>query len=311
MPATLLGIAHHLPDEESIGSVRRPIFREPGGPSDLALPPALRALRQAGLEPTSVDFIIFATMTPDATFPGAGCFFQEKLQSGTIGALDIRAQCSGFLTGLMVADGFLEAGTYDRILLAAGEVHSAGLDYSERGAPIAELYGDGAAVAVLGRDGEGPRLEAVVCHSDGRLYDRFWCEYPASRQHPVRIAVDHFRAGRHFPSIDFRVVEEFGRTHLPAAVREVLARASLRGDDVDLFIASHILPAVEEQALRELDLPAARWLGASRAHGHLSAATLPVALSEAIAAGRLGAGARVCLATCGAGFTWGAALLKL
>src|ERR1041385_3832280 len=145
MASVILGIAHHLPPDADVAGVRRPIFREPGGPSDLVLQPAKRAVEQAGHEIAAVDFIIFATMTPDVTFPGAACYLQDKLGCGTVGALDIRAQCSGFLNALMIADTFLEAGVYERILVAAAEVHSSGLDYSERGARVAALYGDGAA----------------------------------------------------------------------------------------------------------------------------------------------------------------------
>jgi 3-oxoacyl-[acyl-carrier-protein] synthase-3 len=213
--------------------------------------------------------------------------------------------------GLMIADSFLQAGTYRHVLLAAGEVHSSGLDYSERGARVAALYGDGAAVTLLGHAAEGCGLRAVVCHSDGRLHDRFWCEYPASRQHPVRITVDDVRAGRQFPTLDFDTVERFGREHLPAAVREALAAAQSDVDSVDCFVLSHILPEVAESAAAALALPRSRWINAGEAHGHLTAATLPVALSEAVGDGRLGKGATVCLAACGAGFAWGSAVLTL
>ncbi len=311
MATSILGLAHALPPAQPLGGVRRPIATEPGGPSDLALAPARTALAQSGIGVEDVDFVIFATMTPDVTFPGAACFFHDKLGCGTIGALDIRGQCAGFLMALMVADGFLTAGVYRRILLAAAEVHSSGLDYSERGIRVAALYGDGAAAAVLGRADGDAGLEAVICHTDGRCHDRFWCEYPSSRQHPIRITVEDFRAGKHFPTMDFEFVERFGLEHLPAVVREVLARAGTTADSVDCFILSHILPEVVDGAAKALAIPQAKLLAAGARDGHLTAAALPVALSEAITTGRLGPGARVCLATCGAGFTWGAAVLTL
>lgn len=306
----ITALAHHLPGDSEVLGVRRPILVERGGPSDLALIAARQTLGRTGLTPADVDFIVFATMTPDVTFPGAACFLQDKLQCGTIGALDIRGQCTGFLVSLMAADGFLATGTYRNVLLAAGEVHSSGLDYSERGAKVARLFGDGAAVALLAnRDGAG--LESVVCHSDGRLHEKFWCEYPASRQHPVRMTMENFNAGQHYPQIDFEVVAEFGRIHLPKAVREALAAANVGADAVDLFVLSHVLPEVTADAAATLGLAAGRWLDAGAAHGHLTAATLPVALSEAVASGRIGSGARVCLAACGSGFNWGAAVLRL
>jgi len=284
---------------------------EAQGASDLALVPARAALQAAGIAAEEVDFLVFATMTPDVTFPGSGCFLQDKLGCGTAGALDIRGQCTGFLMALMVADSFLAAGVYERVLIASAEVHSSWLDYGERGARVAALYGDGAAVAVLGRGSNGAGLGAVVCHADGRMYDKFWCEYPASRVHPTRITLEHFRAGGHFPAIDFAAVEEFGREQLPAAVREAVTRAAVDIEAVDAFVLSHLMPEVVAAAAEELRLPEAKVICAGERHGHLTAAGLPVALSEAMSAGRLGAGSRVCLATCGAGFTSGAAVLTL
>ena len=293
-----------------MGTVRRPIASEPGGPSDLAVPAAAEALAQARLEPSAVEFLVFATLTPDVTFPGSACYLQDKLALGTIGALDVRGQCAGFLMGLMVADSYLRAGIYRNVLLATGEVHSAGLDYSEHGEAVARLYGDGAAASVVG-ERAGAGIESVVCHADGRHYERFWIEYPASRQHPLRITVENMRAGKHFPRIDVEHVEAFGVEHLPAVVHEALARAERSVEQIDCFILSHILPRVVERSAAALKIPAAKLIAAGHEHGHLSAAALPVALSEARASGRVGAGARVCLAACGAGYAWGAAVLTV
>jgi 3-oxoacyl-[acyl-carrier-protein] synthase-3 len=256
-----------------------------------------------------VDFIIFATMTGDVTFPGSGVYLQDKLGCGTVGALDVRGQCTGFLIGLMIADAYVSAGTYGRVLLAASEVHSSGLDYSERGARVATLYGDGAAVAMLG---PGPRgVESIVCHTDGRHHDRFWCEYPASRQHPVRMTAEDFALGRHFPSVDFDAVERFAIEHLPAVIAEAVDRSGSSIDRIDRFFLSHLLPGAAEESARRVGLTSSKRVIAGDTHGHLTAASLPAALSEEIGAGRLGSGARVCLAACGAGYGWGAAVLTL
>jgi 3-oxoacyl-[acyl-carrier-protein] synthase-3 len=311
MPVAINQIAHYLPPETEVVGVRRPIAIDPGGPSDLALGPAQQVLQRAGLGADAVDFIIFATMTPDVTFPGSACFFQHKLGCGTVGALDARAQCAGFLMGLMIAEAFIDMGTYNRVLLAAAEVHSSGLDYSQRGAALAALYGDGASVVLLGRARGDTGSKAIVCHTDGRLYDRFWCEYPASRQHPVRVTVENLREGRHFPSLDRGAVETFGREHLPSVVSEALHKAGIDSDRIDCFILSHILPEVVESSVERLAVPASKFIDAGASHGHLTAAALPTALSEAVESGRLGPGANVCLAACGAGFAYGAAVLQL
>jgi len=311
MPSRILGIAHHLPEAQVVGGVSRPIQTEPAGPSDLAASAVSEALGRAATSLADVDFIVFATMTPDVTFPGAACYLQDKLGCDTIGALDIRGQCAGFLMSLMIADGFLGAGVYRRILLAAAEVHSSGLDYSDRGIELAKRYGDGSGVAILGYDERPGGLEAVVCHADGRYYDRFWCEYPNGRQHPQRLTVENVREGLHFPRLDVEAVRSFGTVHLPEVIRETLNKAHSPVEEVDCFILSHILPDVADESAKALSLPSSKWIVAGASEGHLTAASLPVALSKAMEDGRLGAGSRVCLATCGAGFAWGAALLTL
>jgi 3-oxoacyl-[acyl-carrier-protein] synthase-3 len=310
MPAAgVLGLAHHLPPARPVGAFQRPIFYEPGGSSDLALPAARQALERAGVTAGEVDFIVFATMTADVTFPGSAVYLQDKLGCGTVGCVDVRGQCCGFLMGLMACESYVAAGVYRRILLAAAEVHSSGMDYSERGLAVSSLYGDAGTATLLGPADAG--VDAVVCHSDGRLYDRFWCEYPASRQHPLRVTRENLDAGRHFIAIDREAVSAFGREKLPEVVNEALIRAATKADAVDCFIVSHVFPEVAADAARSLAIPASRSINAAEAHGHLTAASLPLALSEAIDAGRVGKGSRVCLAACGAGFTWGAAVVRI
>src|SRR3990172_4841139 len=150
MNTAILGLGHHLPAEVERAGVRRPIAVEAVGPSTLAANAASGALERAQLAADAVDFIVFATMTPDVTFPGAGCYLQHHLGCGTVGAVDVRAQCAGFLQGLLIADQFVRAGTYKHVLVAGAEVHSSGLDYSERGAAVSQLFGDGAGVAMIG-----------------------------------------------------------------------------------------------------------------------------------------------------------------
>jgi len=311
MGSALLGVGHFLPAEIEVVGVRRPMAAEAVGPSTLAVRAAAGALAQAGIDPEAVQFIVFATMTPDVTFPGAGCFLQQQLGCGTVGALDVRAQCAGFLFGLVVADRFVRAGAYERVLLAAGEVHSAGLDYSEAGAHVAALYGDGAGVAIIGRGAAGAGLRGAALHTDGRHHREFWCEYPASRQHPVRMTVEDFRRGRHYLQLDVDAVRRFADEALPAAIDEALRDAGIGAQAVDRFIIAHVLPDVADRVGARLGVSADRLSNPSARHGHLSAAALPVALSEDLARGIVGRGATVCLAACGAGFAWGAAVLTL
>ncbi len=310
MASTILGLGHHLPAEVERAGVRRPIAVEPVGPSTLAVPAASGALAQAGVAAEAVDFIVFATMTPDVTFPGAGCFFQDQMGCATVGALDVRAQCAGFIFGLSIADQFVRAGVYERVLVIGAEVHSSGLDYSDRGAATARLFADGAGAAVVGK-GARPGIRGITLHTDGGQHDRFWCEYPSSRQHPVRMTAEDFHAGKHFVAIDLDAVRRFGEQSLPAVIREVLQASGTDADRVDHFIIAHLLPEVADSAAKTLGISGGRLSIPAAEHGHLTAAALPVALSAAVGSGRLGPGATVCLAACGAGFAWGAAVVTL
>lgn len=309
--AMLQGLGHFLPAPVERAGVYRPLTVDPVGPSTLAIPAARSALAQAGRTEADVEFIVFATMTPNVTFPGAGCYFQHEMGCPTVGALDVRAQCSGFLYGLVIADRFLRSGTYRNVLLLAAEVHSSSLDYTERGASIARLYGDGAAAALLTTATEGKGVLAANLHSDGRRHREFWCEYPASRQHPVRMTIENYRAGGHLLSLDLDKVRSFGVEAMRNSIDEALAQAGVRAADIDHFVLAHVLPDVAEQLASQSGIAAARYSNPSATHGHLTAAALPVGLSEALASGVIAPGATVCLATAGAGFTWGAAVLKL
>ncbi len=311
MSTRILGLGHFLPPEIDIGGARRPIAVDPVGPSTLAVEATRGALAQAQLSAADVDFIVFATMTPDANFPGAGCFFQDQMGCGTVGALDVRAQCAGFIFALSIAEQFVGAGAYERVLVAGAEVHSAGLDYSEGGIQVARLYGDGAGVALIGNAAGSGALRATAIHTDGRRHREFWCEYPSSRQHPTRMTLEDFRAGKHFLTLDVDKVRRFGEELLPAVIHEALAKAQVKVTGIDRFIIGHVLPDVAETVGRQLGVEKARVNVPAERYGHLTAAALPVALSEEVARGSLASGATVCLAACGAGFAWGAAVITL
>ena len=309
MGASILGLGHELPPKKAVGGVERAILASPAGASELALACVAPVFAEAGWSAESVELIVFATMTPDVSFPGAGCFLQDSLGSDTVGALDVRGQCAGFLTGLAVANDMVEAGRYERVLLAAAEVHSSSMDYSDSGMETARLYGDGGAVAAVG-GGEGiAEVAAVVCGADGRHYDRFWCEFPSSARYPTRMTLEDFRAGGHFMKIDRDHVAAFGREKIPQVVSEVTSAVDDRS--IDLLILSHVFPEVAEESASTLGFAGDRLLIAGVDCGHLTAASLPLALDQARKSGRIAGGARVCLAACGAGYAWGATVLDV
>lgn len=307
----VLGLGHYLPPQVERAGVIRPIEDPPPGTSELGARASRAALDAAGIGPADVDFIVFATINPDVTFPGSACYLQDKLGCDTIGALDVRAQCAGFICALQVADQFIRNGRYRRVLAVGAEIHSVWLDWSREGIEVARLFGDGAGAMVLGPSpGEAAVLSAVL-HMDGSRHQRFWCEYPASRQHPTRIVKENLLARKHFPSIDVADVRAFGLRVLAEVTREAAERAGLALDRIDHFVLSHILPDVAEQAAADLGVGSDRRSLPSATHGHLGAAALPLALSEAVAAGRVRPGDTVCLTAAGAGYAWGAAILRL
>lgn len=308
MNARIVAIGHCLPEVVDCAGIARPIAREPIGPSTLAVRATHHALQRSGLDQDVIDCIIFATMTPDVTFPGAACYLQSELGCGTVPALDVRSQCTGFLVALSIAQHFVASGQYKGVLVAGGEVHSSGLEY-ERHAEVAQLFGDGAGVFLLGPGSAA--IRGIVLHADGRHHRKFWCEYPSSRQHPVRMTREDFGLDKHFPVLDLGAVAEFGRDVLPAVVNEAADRAGIRASEADAVVLSHVLPEVARDAARTLKLSLEQTVVPSEQHGHLTAAALPVAVSEAVEAGRLRVGSQVVLAACGAGFAWGAAVVEL
>ncbi len=308
MSSRIVAAGHFLPPIEERAGVRRPIATEPVGPSWLAARASEQAFQRAGLTSKDVDCIVFATMTPDVTFPGSACYLQNELDCDTVPALDVRSQCTGFLVALNIGHHFVQSEQYRCVLVAGAEVHSSGLEY-ERYPEVARLFGDGAGVVLLG-PGAGA-VRCVLLHADGRHHRKFWCEYPASRQHPVRMTREDFGLDRHFPRLDFGAVASFARERLPEVVQAAISKAGWRRAEVNAVVFGHIFPEVARDCALKLGLSTEQTLIPAEEHGHLTAAALPVALSEAIGAGRLGSGAKVILAACGAGFAWGAAAVEL
>lgn len=294
--------------DRSVGVTSRRYAASGEGPSDLAMRAATGAVAEAGWDASAIEFLVFATMTPDVTFPGSGCYLQHKLKCGTIGALDIRAQCAGLLFGLDVADQFLRAGRYRTILLATGEVHSSGLDLSPAGAAVTPLFGDGAAVLALDADGDG--IVATVVRTDASQYDRFWCEFPASRRTPTRFVASDLNERRHFPQIDAGYVRKSGREKLTSVVDEVLARGRLSRDEIRRFFFQHVFRDVAQESAAELGIVDRTSVGESDV-AHVASASLAISLCRARERGEVGSGDLVCLATAGAGENWGAVILRL
>lgn len=284
--------------------------KEPMGSSDLAVRAAKNALADAGCQASDIDFIVYATLSPDRNFPGDGVLVGAKLDIPGVPALDIRNQCSGFLYGLQVADAFIKADMYERILLIGSEVHSTGLDFTDRGRDVAVIFGDGAGAAVLGPTSEADRgVLSVALHADGRFADELQLACPSSAVMP-RITDADIRAGRHYPQMNGKNVFKHAVVRMPEVVVEVLEASGLTVADLDMLIPHQANLRISEMVQKKLELPDAKVFNNIQKYGNTTAASIPLALDEAVRQGRVKRGDLVCLTAFGAGFTWGGALLR-
>jgi 3-oxoacyl-[acyl-carrier-protein] synthase-3 len=283
------------------------------GGSELAEKAVHQALSRSGVKLGEIDCIILATLSPDHTFPGTGCFLQEKLGLPGIPALDVRAQCSGFIYGLSVADAWIRAGQYKCILLVGTEVHSTGIDISTQGRDVACLFGDGAGVALVaareGADG-GRGVLSTHLHADGRFARDLWIEAPGSRFHPVRITKEMIDAGRHWPKMQGRRVFKNALKFMPEVIWEGLRYNGLTLDDVDLIVPHQANLRINEAVAQLLGIEPERMYSNIERYGNTTAASIPLALRDAEQEGRLKRGDTVVLASFGAGFTWASAVVR-
>jgi 3-oxoacyl-[acyl-carrier-protein] synthase-3 len=276
----------------------------------LARDASLQALSDAGVEATEIDAIVLATLSPDHFFPGTGVFVQRELGLTGIPAIDLRAQCTGFVYGLSVADAFIRTGQYRTVLLVGVEIQSTGLDVSTRGRDMAVLFGDGAGAAVLqATDDSGRGVLSTHLHADGRYAEVLWGDAPSSARHP-RISAADMEAGRHYPTMEGREVFKHAVTRMPEAALEALDANGLSTDDIDLLIPHQANLRISQMVQRRLGLADDQVYNNIDRYGNTTAATIPIALAEAVREGRLRSGDLLCMVAFGSGFTWGSALVR-
>ena len=278
-------------------------------PSDLAFQAASSALEHADLKPTDLDCIIYATLSPDYYFPGSGVFLQRKLGVPGIPALDIRNQCSGFLYGLSVADAWVKAGQYKRVLLVGAELHSTGMDFGPSGRDVSVLFGDGAGAVILGPCDDGRGILSTHLHADGRGAEQLWAESDASANFP-RVSHADLDAGKHYAKMNGREVFKNAVVRMPEAVREGLEANGLTTEDIDLFIAHQANLRINEYVQKQLGLRDDQVYNNIQLYGNTTAATLPIALAECSRAGRLKQDDLLVLTAFGSGWTWGSAIIR-
>ncbi|MCU0448656.1 MAG: ketoacyl-ACP synthase III [Bernardetiaceae bacterium] len=272
---------------------------------------ALVALERAGLSPQDIDLIVYATLSPDYYFPGSGVLLQRSMEFRNIAAIDLRAQCSGFIYGLSVADQFIRTGMYKNVLLVGSEIHSSGLDYSDHGRHVAVIFGDGAGAAVLtATDEPGRGILSTHLHSQGQFAEELAVIYPKSSD-PERNRVSELQPGGGFyPVMNGQHVFKHAVTRMPEVVMEALEANGLTPADIDLLVPHQANARISAAVQQKLGLAEEKVVSNIHRYGNTTAASIPIALTEAWEAGKVKPGDLVCLTSFGSGFTWASALIR-
>jgi len=269
------------------------------------------ALKNANLTEKDIDFIVFATITPDYFFPGSGVLLQRELGlDGRIGALDIRNACSGFIYALSVADQFIKTGMYKTILVVGAEIQSTALDITTRGRNTAVMFGDGAGAAIIQRS-DKPGVLSTHLHSDGQFAEELYVKDPgSSRPHAER------QPEQILDTSTFKVVMNGSQVFKHAVVRfmevinEALEKNNLRKEEINLLVPHQANLRISQFIQQKLALRDDQVYNNIMRYGNTTAASIPIAMSEAWKEGRIKENDVICLAAFGSGFTWASALIR-
>jgi 3-oxoacyl-[acyl-carrier-protein] synthase-3 len=277
---------------------------------DLAVQATGPALEMAGIDAGDVDAIVFATSSPDHFAPGNGVFLQRMLGLGTIPAIDVRTQCSGFVYALSIADAYVRTGQYRRVLVVGAEVQSTGLDVSSQGRNTAVIFADGAGAVVVGpAESDTSGILGFDLHSDGTYAEKLWVDAPGSMYHP-RASHEQIEAGRQFLEMDGREVFRHAVARMPESVRAVLNATGHTPADLKLLLAHQANLRIAEAIQKELSLRDDQVYNNIESYGNTTAATIPIALDECVRSGRIAPGDLLVLTAFGSGFLWGSAAVR-
>jgi 3-oxoacyl-[acyl-carrier-protein] synthase III len=296
--------------QQRTGIVERRYAEEGVFCSDLALEASRRALEDANVSVEEVDFILFATLSPDHHFPGSGVHLQRKLGIPGVACLDVRNQCSGFLYSLAVADAFVQTGMYRRILVVGAEVHSSALDFTNQGRDVAVLFGDGAGAVIVGPSEDPDRgILSARLHADGLYADALKLDIWDISKKPY-LSESDIREGRVWPKMKGKEVFRVAVTRLPETIERLLAENDLPLDRIALFIPHQANLRLNQFCAARLGVPEEKFFSNIQRYGNTTAASIPIALSEALEQGSIREGDLIVLCAFGAGFTWGATLIR-
>ncbi len=286
------------------------------------------AIERAGITPQDIDFIVFATLSPDYYFPGCGVLLQRAMQMKNIGALDVRNQCSGFVYAISVADQFIRSGMYKNILVVGAEKHSFGLDFSTRGRNVSVIFGDGAGAVVLQpAANENSGILSTHLHSDGNdaeilamfnpgTHANVWAKENKMADFDEAEIGEMFMShamidnAQNFPNMDGPSVFKVAVEKFPEVIMEALKQNGYQPSDLKLLVPHQANLRIAQFVQKKLQLRDDQVFNNIQKYGNTTAASVPIALCEAWEAGKIQEGDLVCLAAFGSGFTWASALLK-
>lgn len=278
--------------------------------SSMAVKASKIAIDKAGLSVDDIDFIVLATITGDLYFPGSSSLVQEMLGcKANVPALEVRNACSGFIYALSVADQFIKTGMYKNVLVIGSEVQSTGIDLTTRGRDVSVLFGDGAGAVVLSQTTEERGILSTHLHAEGKHAKELYVEAPSSNKWVPKYLANPDDLS-YFPYMNGREVFKHAVTRFPEVIMEGLEANSLSNTDIDLFIPHQANLRISQFVGKKLGLPEDKVFNNIQKYGNTTAATLPIALDEALEEGRIKEGDTLVLAAFGAGFTWASAIIK-
>lgn len=284
------------------------------------------AIERAGITKDDVDFIIFATLSPDYYFPGCGVLLQREMKMKEIGALDIRNQCSGFVYALSIADQFVKTGMYKNVLVVGSEKHSFAMDFQTRSRNVSVIFGDGAgAVVIQPTEEKGKGILSTHLHSDGADAEILAMFYPGSHANKwmpdnppypnqelggLFLTKEQLDSDAALPYMDGPAVFKKAVVKFPEVIKEALEANNLETKDIDLLVPHQANLRISQYVQKVLGLQDDQVFNNIQKYGNTTAASVPIALCEAWEAGKIKDGDLVCLAAFGSGFTWGSALIR-
>ena len=273
------------------------------------------ALKNAKISAKDLDFIVFATLSPDYFFPGCGVQLQEMLGCETIGALDVRNQCSGFVYAISVANAFIKSGTYKNILVVGADIHSFGLDFSDQGRGVSVIFGDGAGALILSATETESAGDILNCnlHSEGKYAEELCTKFPGSKfgwSDRMRLEPDAVTEAEIYPYMNGNFVFKNAVTRFPETMLEALNSAGKNIEDLDMFIPHQANLRISQYIQQKFGLPDKKVFNNIQKYGNTTSASIAIALSEAIEQNRIKRGDLVLLSAFGSGFTWGSVLFN-